>query len=459
MTRKIASTNWFPDAEVVAPLVGLLPDPEHHSRPDEVDTRVDVEVTATAVVVEASEPPAAPPDGVPDSRPKEKKARPPKAERRPRTRREKRLRARATGEAASKPSPTKTRAKKIGAVSRPRSMRAERRRARTTWRKVVSLALFAAVVGAWFVTLRPTSLGGPASVLSVRGVSMEPTYQYGDIIIAHKRSEYRPGDIVAFRVPEGDVGAGAVVIHRIIGGDATAGFITQGDNNPDPDEWRPVPSDILGAARWRIPALGRMVAGLRTGPGIAVVAGALAALLVIFGTESHRAHPVTRGAVQPEATSTAPAVTAELHSDVAAHREAPEVALDPQPIDPPPVASTPCEGVDSDPLDDLIVPPPLRPVASPGLAATDAASQPPIAAAVDEIADEDGSEDDILSMDLHLGPRPRPRAPEADDDDHSVVGEYWGDLGYLAALLRPKQEPVLFDDDLEAVAEPSSRAR
>ena len=73
------------------------------------------------------------------------------------------------------------------------------------------------------------------------------------------------------------------MIHRIIGGDAASGFQTKGDSNSEPDEWRPLPTDILGAARWRIPLLGRLLSVLRSTPGIALIAGLLASLLVLFG--------------------------------------------------------------------------------------------------------------------------------------------------------------------------------
>jgi hypothetical protein len=47
--------------------------------------------------------------------------------------------------------------------------------------------------------------------------------------------------------------AGSQVIHRIIGGNATRGFVVQGDNRTAPDVWRPKPSDIVGSATLQIP--------------------------------------------------------------------------------------------------------------------------------------------------------------------------------------------------------------
>ena len=165
----------------------------------------------------------------------------------------------------------------------PSATMARRRHDSAAWRRILSLAAFIVVVGFWAVAFRPTWLGGSATVLAVRGVSMEPTYQYGDVIVAQRRSQYETGDVIAYRVPEGEVGSGTVVIHRIVGGDAVTGLTTQGDGNPDPDDWHPTASDIIGAAGWRIPAVGRLLSVLRSVPGIGALTGAVAALLVFFG--------------------------------------------------------------------------------------------------------------------------------------------------------------------------------
>lgn len=122
-----------------------------------------------------------------------------------------------------------------------------------------SLALVAVVMVVWAFTLRPQALGGPAVFVAVRGSSMLPTYEHGDLVVVQSAATYKVGDVVAYRVPAGEVGAGRVVIHRIVGGDATIGFTLQGDNNSAPDPWRPKEADMVGISTFRLSNAGRLV--------------------------------------------------------------------------------------------------------------------------------------------------------------------------------------------------------
>ncbi|MEP6812893.1 MAG: signal peptidase I, partial [Actinomycetota bacterium] len=83
--------------------------------------------------------------------------------------------------------------------------------------------------------------------------SMEPRYHTGDLVLVEKHASYHAGQLIAYRVPNGDPMAGAQVIHRIIGGDAKHGFIVRGDNRTAPDVWHPKPQDIVGAKALRLP--------------------------------------------------------------------------------------------------------------------------------------------------------------------------------------------------------------
>lgn len=147
------------------------------------------------------------------------------------------------------------------------------KRAKQAARVGVSLT----VVILWLVLLRPQALGGPAAYLVIRGDSMLPTYESGDLLILHAASDHRVGDIVAYRVPKGEFGEGHLVVHRIVGGDAAAGFVLEGDNNPAPDPWQPQPVDIVGRPWVALPRLGAVVAWARQ----PIILGALAASMTV----------------------------------------------------------------------------------------------------------------------------------------------------------------------------------
>jgi signal peptidase I len=149
-------------------------------------------------------------------------------------------------------------------------------------RRSGGLTVAIVIIGLWAVFLRPQSLGGPATYLVIRGNSMEPTYHGGDLVIVREAPSYTTGDIVAYRVPAGEIGAGHVVIHRIAGGDGQAGYLLQGDNNPSVDPWMPRLGDIAGRSWVVIPGAGRLLSTIHqpaVAGALAVAALAIAAFL------------------------------------------------------------------------------------------------------------------------------------------------------------------------------------
>jgi signal peptidase I len=127
---------------------------------------------------------------------------------------------------------------------------------RSLLKRAYEIASILLVIGAcvfWAMFLRPQSLGGPAGYVLVSGQSMLPLYHTGDLILVQRKRSYDVGDIIAYHVPNDDPMAGAQVIHRIVGGNATRGFVVQGDNRTAPDVWRPKPNDIVGSASLKIP--------------------------------------------------------------------------------------------------------------------------------------------------------------------------------------------------------------
>lgn len=122
-------------------------------------------------------------------------------------------------------------------------------------------------VDAYF--LWPTQLGGATSIVVVSGISMEPEYRTGDLVIA-RVMEPSQGDVVVYSTDQG-----ARIMHRIVGGDES-GWITRGDNNAYEDPFSPTSDDIEGVAVIAYPSVGRASA-LLLSPVVwaAVLLGAL----------------------------------------------------------------------------------------------------------------------------------------------------------------------------------------
>jgi signal peptidase I len=146
------------------------------------------------------------------------------------------------------------------------------------------VALVLAFFAFWIVCLRPQALGGPAGYALVAGTSMEPTMHTGDVVIVHAQPHYGVGDVIAYRVPEGQAGAGAQVIHRIIGGNERTGFVVQGDNRTAPDVWHPRHAEIVGSEWAHVPKLGMLVMLLHTPLFLASMAAGVAVSCAIGGS-------------------------------------------------------------------------------------------------------------------------------------------------------------------------------
>ena len=138
------------------------------------------------------------------------------------------------------------------------------------------------IVVVWLFTLRPVTWGGPAGYDIVSGVSMKPTLQPGDLVLSTVQQAYSVGDIITYHVPAGSPVAGAIVVHRIVGGDSQTGFITKGDNNSIPDPWHPTAQDVIGRVWVYAPGVGRLFLSMRTPLGLALTMGLVAGLWWLF---------------------------------------------------------------------------------------------------------------------------------------------------------------------------------
>jgi signal peptidase len=90
---------------------------------------------------------------------------------------------------------------------------------------------------------------------------MVPAIKPGDIIFTTKPTYLSPkkGDVVVYTPRRLDGTPVADFAHRIIGGDATSGWIVKGDANPNPDDQRPKINDIVGVVIFTIPFIGKFL--------------------------------------------------------------------------------------------------------------------------------------------------------------------------------------------------------
>lgn len=158
------------------------------------------------------------------------------------------------------------------------------RRRRRIWRVTANVLFLIMAVG-WFFLLRPTWLGGPATIVRVAGVSMEPGMHTGDLVLVHDQDSYEVGDVVAFRVPQPESARRPHVIHRVVQDDAGV-FTLRGDNNEHDDPWEVRESDIAGRLWIHVPGGGVWFAKLTDPVLLAALAAAVTAFLVIVAPEA-----------------------------------------------------------------------------------------------------------------------------------------------------------------------------
>jgi signal peptidase len=103
---------------------------------------------------------------------------------------------------------------------------------------------------AWF--LWPSSFGGATTFIIVNGHSMEPDYLPGDLLVA-RAGVPAVGDVVVYHPP----GYGnAMVVHQIVGGDGSSGWVMQGKNNDFIDPWKPTNDQVVGLVQVHFPSFG-----------------------------------------------------------------------------------------------------------------------------------------------------------------------------------------------------------
>ncbi len=107
------------------------------------------------------------------------------------------------------------------------------------------------IAAAWWF-LAPTQLGGKTGYVLVRGSSMQPQLEQGDLAITRARQSYDVDDVILF---ESDTLGGAHVLHRIVSVE-NGRFVTRGDNRTTDDPDRLTDQAVLGNLWLTIPAAG-----------------------------------------------------------------------------------------------------------------------------------------------------------------------------------------------------------
>ena len=131
---------------------------------------------------------------------------------------------------------------------------------------IKGLVITAIAVAGWFF-LAPTQLGGSATYLIIKGVSMEPSIKQGDIVIARERSSYKVGDVAAYR----DTLSKTRVLHRIIARNGDH-YTFKGDHNSAKDAFQPTQNEIVGYEWIHVPRGGTVLTWIQKPTNAAILA-------------------------------------------------------------------------------------------------------------------------------------------------------------------------------------------
>ena len=168
----------------------------------------------------------------------------------------------------------------MATIAAAKHLRARKPRGRA--RRLVLVISLLAVVGAWWITLAPRSIGGPGTFVVVSGKSMLPLLHTGDLVIARQQSSYHLGEVVVVFIDGGEV------IHRLWAGNAKVGWTTKGINKLTPDLWTIPNKDVLGTKWLVVPNVGGWVRWAGTATGRSALAAALALFVVLMPRRDRR---------------------------------------------------------------------------------------------------------------------------------------------------------------------------
>lgn len=120
--------------------------------------------------------------------------------------------------------------------------------------------------------------------LIVRSGSMEPNIPVGAVVVVKptENDKYNIGDVISFRRD-----ANTVVTHRIVGMENMkrgVSYLTKGDANEEPDEWKVKEQDIIGKSFIILPEVGKFLAFAKSKYGFPLLIIFPATLVIIIET-------------------------------------------------------------------------------------------------------------------------------------------------------------------------------
>lgn len=168
--------------------------------------------------------------------------------------------------------------------------------------RLLSVITWLLIIGG-LVIISGGLMGRPLLMAAVPTTSMVPALQPGDLIVVFPTWAIAPpglGDIVVYKTPQDR----NWIVHRIVDGNATEGFVTRGDANSVPDPRRVFPRDMAGVVpQWdgkalRVQRLGllRSNSGPLSSPILAGVALVIGVFLLVMDMQPIRVPRLRRRA-------------------------------------------------------------------------------------------------------------------------------------------------------------------
>ena len=168
-----------------------------------------------------------------------------------------------------------------------------------TGRRTIAGLLAVAMLGAAWLYLGPSQVGGQATYSITRGISMEPLLHKNDLALVRAQSSYKVGDIVLY---ESSV-LHRPVLHRIIV-IQNGHYFFKGDNNGFIDPGYATRSALMGKLWFHVGGVGRLLGWIGT-PSHAAVLAVLTTLFLLLGGAATRTR--RRGRIRvPVKTTSAP---------------------------------------------------------------------------------------------------------------------------------------------------------